>query len=162
SDHVLRRIDTERRAAGNPRGDFRRDLSVPAADVENPLAAFQRQVAELLLRHRLLKARLAVIVARMPLRHEMPSGAALTPTGWEARRRLDRAEQVISLRPTQPIPAAGQRFRRARPRPTRLTARRPPVKRCACLVRGDKPRWLQPWPVRSSASAIRPIDRGIE
>jgi hypothetical protein len=69
-------------------------LSVPEADVENLLAAVKRQLAELLLRHRLLKARLAIIVARMPLRHEMPSGArgrlnadrlGRTPPTWPRR-----------------------------------------------------------------------------
>lgn len=70
-NHVPRRVNAKYRAAGDSRGDFRRDLPVPATDVEDALDALQSQQAKLLLCHRLLKARLAGIVARMPLRHEL-------------------------------------------------------------------------------------------
>jgi hypothetical protein len=42
------------------------------------------------------------------------------------------------LRFMQPITAAGQRFRRARPRLARLTARRLSVKWCAGTLPGEK------------------------
>src|SRR5262249_8262627 len=79
-NHVPWRVTAEPRAAGATRGDFRGNLPVPAADVEDALGAFRSQTAELLLGHRLLKARLAVIVARMPLRHGIPSVPAAGPS----------------------------------------------------------------------------------
>ena len=44
--------------------------------IQNPLGALQTQQAKLLLRHRLLKARLVVIVARVPLCHGFLLAAA--------------------------------------------------------------------------------------
>ncbi len=54
-DHLVRWINAEHRATRKACGDFRRDLPVATADVENVLGPFQIQQAKLLLSHHVLQ-----------------------------------------------------------------------------------------------------------
>jgi hypothetical protein len=69
-DHGARWIDAHRGASRKTGGDGCGDLAITTADVENTFVAAQRQLAEHFLGHRLLQARMLMVLICVPLGHD--------------------------------------------------------------------------------------------
>ena len=69
ADHIVRRIDAHYRTPRRPRSDFRRNLALAAADIEDPLGTIKVEQSKDLLGHRRLQRRNARVSNRVPFCH---------------------------------------------------------------------------------------------
>ncbi len=72
-NHVVRRIDANDRGVWDPGGNFRRDLSVSAADVENVTRPVQVEQRQYLFGHCQLQSRYPLVICSIPFRQRMVS-----------------------------------------------------------------------------------------